>query len=98
MTSIFIVGLIALGAVLWWLLDRHESRRAASGQPRHSALRLVFGAAAMLLMLFSGGCGLLFLANMDGMYVTWQAVAILTLPALAVGLFVWWLAMRRNKV
>lgn len=92
------LGLLLLGAVLWVLLDRRESRRAAGGQPRHSAVRLIFAAAALLVILFSGGCGLLFLVNMDGVYVTWQAVAIFTLPAFAVGLLVWWLAMRRNKV
>ena len=93
-----ILGLIFLGAVLWWLLDRHETRRVAAGQPRHSALRLIFAAAALLTMLFSGGCGLLFLINADGLYVTWQAVAVLAGPPLAVGLIVWWLAMRRTNV
>ena len=84
-----------LGAVLWWLLDRHEKRRVAAGQPRHSGLRLVFGAAALLTILFAGGCSLLFLINQDGLYVTWEAVAVLGGPPLAIGLLVWWLAMRR---
>lgn len=97
MITLFIAGLLALGAVLWWLLDRHEKRREAAGKPRHSALRLVFGAAALLTILFSGGCGLLFLINQDGLYVTWQTVAIIAGPPLAVGLLVWWLAMRRRK-
>jgi hypothetical protein len=93
-----IVGVILLGAVLWWLLDRHERRRAAAGRPRHSALRLVFGAAALLIVLFSGGCGLLFLSNQDGLYVTWEAVAVFAGPPLAAGLLVWWLVMRRPSV
>lgn len=93
----FIIGLAVLGAIIWLLLDRHERRREASGQPRHSTLRLIFGAAALLTMLFSGGCGLLFLANMDGQYVTWEAVAILAVPPFAIGLLVWWLAMRRGN-
>lgn len=92
-----ILALLALGAVLWWLLDRHEARRATAGQPRHSGLRLVFGAAALLTILFSGGCGLLFLVNQDGMYVSWQAVAIIAGPPFAAGLLVWWLAMRRRS-
>ncbi|WP_373503072.1 hypothetical protein [Aestuariivirga sp.] len=92
-----IAGLLVLGGVLWFLLERHEARRAAAGLPRHSTLRLIFGAAALLTMLFSGGCGLLFLANMDGQYVNWQMVAILAGPPLAVGFFVWWLAMRRSR-
>jgi hypothetical protein len=86
-----------LGGVLYWLLDRHEARRVNAGQPRHSALRIVFGAAALLTMLFSGGCGLLFLINQDGMYVTWQSVAVFAGPPFAIGLLVWWLAMRRRN-
>jgi hypothetical protein len=91
-----IVGLGALGAILWLLLDRHERRREAAGQPRHSALRLIFGAAALLIMLFSGGCGLLFLANMDGQYVTWGVVAMFAVPPFVVGAVVWLIAMRRQ--
>lgn len=97
MTVLFVLGLILLAAVIYWLLDRHEKRRAAAGQPRHSGLRLIFGSLALLTILFSGGCGLLFLANMDGLYVTWQAVAMIAGPPLAVGLLVWWLAMRRPR-
>ena len=98
MIAVLILATLALGAVLYWLLDRHEQRRAVAGKPRHSALRLVFGAAALLTILFSGGCGLLFLINQDGLYVTWQAVGIIAGPPLAVGLLVWWLAMRRASV
>jgi hypothetical protein len=94
--SLFILGIVALGVVLWFLLERHEKRRAANGKPRHSALRLIFAAAALLVMLFSGGCGLLFLANMDGQYVTWQVIAILSGPPFAIALLVWWLATRRK--
>lgn len=93
-----ILGVILLGAVLWWLLDRHEKRRAAAGKPRHSALRLIFGAAALLVVLFSGGCGLLFLANADGQYVTWEAVSVIAGTPFAVGLLVWWLVMRRGSL
>ena len=94
---LLVLGLLALGAVLWVLLDRHEKRREAAGRPRHSALRLIFAAAALLTMLFSGGCGLLFLANMDGQYVTWQVVGTLSGPPFVIGLVVWWLAMRRGS-
>jgi protein-S-isoprenylcysteine O-methyltransferase Ste14 len=94
--SLMILGLVALGAVLWVLLDRHERRRAAADKPRHSPLRLIFAAAALLTVLFSGGCGLLFLANMDGQYVTWQVIATLAGPPFIIGLLVWWLSMRRK--
>jgi hypothetical protein len=91
------LSLLVLGSVLYWLLNRHEKRRAAAGQPRHSVLRLIFGAAALLTMLFSGGCALLFLINQDGMYVTWESVAIVAGPPFAIGLLVWWLAMQRGN-
>ncbi len=98
MIAMLILGLILLGTLLWVLLYRHEARRAATGKPRHSALRLIFASLALLTVLFSGGCGLLFLINADGLYVTWQAVAVVAGPPLAVGLVVWWLAMRRPSV
>ena len=97
MIFVFVLCLILLGAALWWLLDRHEARRVAAGQPRHSAPRLILASAALLTMLFSGGCGLVFLVNQDGYYVTWEAVATLAGPPFAAGLLVWWLAMRRRK-
>ncbi len=96
--GIIVVGLLGLGAVVWVLLDRHEARRAANGKPRHSALRLIFGAAALMIMLFSGGCGLLFLTAGQSQYVDVAAVAIFTLPPLLVGLLIWWLAMRRESI
>lgn len=97
MIAIVILGLVVLWAVLWALLDRHEKRRAAAGQPRHSALRLAFAAAVLLILLFSGGCGLLFLVNQDNQYVTWQAVAIVAGPPFAISLLVLWLALTRNN-
>lgn len=94
--SFMILGLLALGAVLWWLLDRHEGRRAGAGLPRHSGLRIAFAAAALLTMLFSGGCALLFAINMDGIYVSIPSILIFGGPPFAVGLLVWWLSMRRK--
>ncbi len=94
--SLLIIVPLILGVVLWVLLDRHEKRREAAGLPRHGGLRLVFAAAALLTVLFSGGCALLFLINQDGQYVTWEAVAVLAGPPFAVGLLVCWLAMRRK--
>lgn len=79
--SIVIVGPVLLGAVLWWLLSRHENRRAVAGLPRHSGLRLVFASAAILAALFTGGCSLFFLGNMDGSYVNLPTVAVAGGPA-----------------
>ncbi len=97
--------LVLLLAVLgiWYLLDRREKARLEKGLPRHSALRLIFAAFAILTVLFSGGCGGLFLFSWiaDGMssnnYIGWEIIAILSLPPLAVGALVWWLAMRRKE-
>jgi hypothetical protein len=90
-----ILGLLALLAVLWFLLERHEKRLAAEGKPRLSGLQLFFASAALLTMLFSGGCGLLFMANMDGSYVTLPAILVLAGPPFAIGLVVWLLSRRR---
>jgi hypothetical protein len=102
MTLTLIVAPIVAIALIWFALNWRENHRLAKGLPRHSGLRLVFAAAAMLTILFSGGCGSIFLASWiaNGTrandYVTWEAVAVFALPPLVVGLFVWWLAMRRN--
>ncbi len=87
---------------IWYLLDRREKNRVAQGLPRHSPLRLIFAALAILTVLFSGGCGGIFLFSWiaDGMssnnYIGWEIIAVLSLPPLLIGLLVWWLAMRRR--
>jgi hypothetical protein len=94
--AIIIIGALVLLGVLWWLLDRHERRRAASGLPRHSGLRVLVAACGLLTMLFAGGCAVLFLANKDGVYVTWQAVALFAGPPFLAGLLAGWLSLRRK--
>jgi hypothetical protein len=94
-STFFIISLLALGTVIYVFLDGREKKRAEAGKPRLSTLRLLFGSAAALLMLFAGGCSLLFLTHQDGTYVTPPAVALFGLPPLIVGALVWWLAMRR---
>lgn len=97
---ILVLLLVVLG--IWYLLDRREKNRLANGQPRHSPLRLIFASFAILTVLFSGGCGGIFLASWiaDGMpangYVSLEIIAVLSLPPLLISLFVWWLAMRRK--
>ena len=95
--------ILALGVFgIWYLLDRREKARLEKGLPRLSALRLIFASFAILTVLFSGGCGGIFLIGWiaDGMpsngYVGWEIIAVLALPPLLVGLLVWWLAMRRK--
>ena len=97
--------LVLLLAVLgiWYLLNRREKNRLEKGLPRLSGLRLIFASFAILTVLFSGGCGGIFLIGWiaDGMpgsgYVGWEIIAVLSLPPLLVGLLVWWLAMRRKS-
>ena len=96
MLFLFVVLLLLLVAAIYLILDRRERRRAAAGEPRLSALRLIFGATAALLMLFAGGCSLLFLMDLDGEYVTVGSVLFVGLQGLGVGALVWWLAMRRK--
>ena len=97
---ILIFGLVVAG--LWYFLDWRETQRAAKGLPRHSGLRLIFAACALLTMLFAGGCGTLFFIGWiadgakSGGYVSWEIIAVLSLPPLLVGALVWWLAMRRK--
>ena len=96
MFLLFVLLLVALVTVIYVILERRERRRVAAGETRLSALRLIFGAMAALLMLFVGGCSLLFLMNQDGEYVTVGSVVIVGLQGFAVGALVWWLAMRRK--
>ncbi len=97
---ILVLLLVVLG--IWYLLDRREKARLAKGLPRHSGLRLIFASFAILTVLFSGGCGGILFASWiaDGMprsdFFGWEIIAVLSLPPLLVGLFVWWLAMRRK--
>ena len=97
---ILVLLLVVLG--IWYLLDRREKSRVAKGLRRHSSLRLIFAAFAILTVLFSGGCGGIFFFGWiaDGMpgngYVGWEGIAVLSLPPLLIGLVVWWLAMRRR--
>ena len=100
--SLIVLAIIAV-AVAWFLLDRREDRRRAAGLSGHGGIRLMFAAAAMLLMIFSGGCSAIFLWGWiaDGApssgYVTWEAIAVLGGPPFAAGLIVWWLSMRRKS-
>ena len=95
--SIVIVGPLLLGAVLWWLLNRHENRRLAAGQPRHSGLRLVFASAAILAALFTGGCSLFFLGNMDGSYVNLPSVVVVGGPPFLITALWSVVAMSRSR-
>lgn len=97
---VLVLLLVVLG--IWYLLERREKSREAKGLRRHSNLRLIFASFAALTILFSGGCGGIFLVSWiadgapSGGYVGWEIIAVFSLPPLLIGLFVWWLAMRRK--
>lgn len=99
----FVLAIIVPVALVWYILDRREKKRTTAGLPRHSALRLIFAAVAILTAVFSGGCGAILMVGwvMDGMrssdYIGWEIIAIMSLPPLIVGIFVWWLSMRRGN-
>ena len=95
--------LVAVPFVIYVWLNARERKRAEQGLPRHGGIRLAFASLAALIVLFSGGCGGLFLGSwvMDGMrsndYVGFEAIAVFSLPPIAVGALIWWLAMMRPK-
>lgn len=93
--TVFILGLMFLGAVLWLLLDRREGRRAAKGLPRHGRARLAVAAAAMLAVLFTGATALLVLSSASRLNV--PAALAIGLPPMLAGFLVWHLAMRRKS-
>jgi hypothetical protein len=93
--TVFILGLTFLGAVLWLLLDRRESRRSARGLPRHGRARLALAAAAMLAVLFTAATAFLVFATVT--HFSMPAALAIALPPLLTGLLVWHRAMRRNR-
>jgi hypothetical protein len=103
MTLGFFFALIIPIAIVWCILDWREKKRVTAGLPRHSALRLIFAAAAILTAVFSGGCGTILMIGwiMDGMrssnYIGWEIVTILSLPPFLIGVLIWWLSMRRGN-
>lgn len=98
LTSIILVFAAAV-AVIWFLLNIREKGRAASGRPRRSAVRLVFAAIALLVLIFTGGCALMFIpdALKGNQYVSFDAIGVLAGIPFAVALLVFWLAMRRGN-
>jgi hypothetical protein len=92
--TVFILGLVLLGAVLWLLLERREGRRAAKGLPRHGRARLALAAAAMLAILFTAATALLLFSS--AAHIDMPAVLIFGLPPFLAGLLVWHRAMRRK--
>ena len=75
---------------------------AAGDKPPLTALRMIFAVFAVLLMLFAGGCAMMFgvigLASADnaerGIGIM---IAIFAIAPLLAGALVWWLAVKRGR-
>jgi hypothetical protein len=102
--SVLVIAVL-VAVALWWGLRFREQNRQASGQPHHSGLRLVFATFGVLLVLFSGGCGAFLLYDEltrsygggGDNFMSWQVVAVFSLPPLSIGALIWWVSMRRNS-
>ncbi len=96
--ALIILGFAAVVAVIWFLFNLREKSRAEAGKPRHSAIRLVFAAIALLAMIFTGGCALILIpdAMKGNQYVGFDLIGILAGIPFAIALLVFWLAMRRG--
>lgn len=97
--ALIVLGFAAAVAIIWFILNLMEKSRVAAGQPRRSAVRLIFGAIALLVMIFTGGCALIFIpdALKGNQYVGFDAIAVLAGIPFAVALLIFWLVMRRGS-
>jgi len=88
---------VGIGLFLW--LQAREKQRALAGQSRLAVWRLVIAAIAGLVMLFSGGCSLMLVpdAMRGNQYVDPIAILVVGGVPFAVGLFIWWLSLRRGN-
>jgi hypothetical protein len=97
--AMIVLGFAAAVAAIWFILNLIEKGREAKGLPRHSGLRLVFAAAFLLVMIFTGGCALIFLpdALKGDQYISLGLVAGLAGIPFAVALLLFWALMRRDR-
>ena len=96
-----VVTLVAWTGI-WYAIRWRERLRAAKGLESYSGLRLVFAAAAMLLMLFSGGCTMLVSAMVlaRGGELVWDIVGTALMFGgipFAAAIVVWFVLMARKK-
>ena len=102
--SLFVI-LLALAIGIRWFLERREVARVQAGAPRHGRIRLILATLGILTVLFSGGCGAIFLGDVLSRassgsaddFLGWEIVAVFTIPPLLLGALVWWLSMRRGS-
>jgi hypothetical protein len=98
------LALIGAAVLIWFFLRFWESRRTTASITPRSGLRLAVAAIGILTVLFSGGCGLIIgigelMRPPSGAaddFMSWEVVAVFSLPPFLIGLFIWWLAMRRQ--
>lgn len=97
--AMIVLGFAAAVAVIWCILNLMEAGRAKRGLPRHSAVRLVLGAIALLVMIFTGGCALILLPDVlkGDQYISFELVGILAGIPFTAAVLIFWLAMRRDS-
>jgi hypothetical protein len=91
----FVFLLVGVGLFLW--LKSREDKRAEKAEPRLATWRLVLATIFGLVVLFSGGCSLLFLpdAFRGTQYIDPTAVLIIGGIPFAVSSLLVWLFLRR---
>jgi uncharacterized membrane-anchored protein len=97
--SVFILGLLVCGGIMFFWLHRREQARAEKGEPRLATWRILIASFFGLVVLFSGGCSLLFLpdALSGNQYIDPIAVLIIGGIPFAIACFIVWLSLRRGN-
>jgi hypothetical protein len=100
------VGAAIVGVAIlhFALTSARETARASNGQPRFGTIRLIIAAIAAGTAVFAGGCGAILGAaelmrahsGAADDFMSWQLVAVVSLPPFLIAAFIWWLAMRRK--
>ncbi|NJM29663.1 MAG: hypothetical protein HC855_05795 [Rhizobiales bacterium] len=95
--ELFILLFLLLGVGVFLFLRSREQQRAGKGQPVLATWRLALASFAALVLLFSGGCSLVFLpeAVTGNPYIDPMAILMIGGVPFAVALLIWWLSMRR---
>lgn len=97
--SVFILGLVVCGAILFFVLQRREQGLADKGSPRLATWRIILATVFGLVALFAGGCSLVFLpdALSGNQYIDPVAVLIIGGIPFAIACFIVWLSLRRGN-
>jgi hypothetical protein len=88
--------LLGVGFFLWRL--SREKAIAAAGGTRIAGWRLVIASFMLLVLIFSGGCSLMFMpdAISGNQYVDPVAILVIGGIPFAIALLIFWLSLRRG--